>query len=101
MENNEQVRSNIVINEDMTIYNAAAHKPMLLDALAECDELSVDLAQVSEMDTAGFQVLLLVKRESLKANKTVRLLAPSKSVAELLDLYSMANYFGDSVVIPA
>ena len=46
-------------------------------------------------------VLLLAKREALKANKTVRLTAHSKAVTELLDLYNMGSYFGDPMVIPA
>lgn len=91
----------ISISEDMTIYNAAAQKQMLLDALADCDELDIDLSQVSEMDTAGLQILLLTKREAIKANKTVRLSAHSKAVTELLDLYNMASYFGDPMVIMA
>ncbi len=89
------------ICEDMTIYNAAVQKQMLLEALAECDELDLDLSQVAEMDTAGFQVLLLAKREALKAGKAVNLSAHSKAVTELLDLYNMASYFGDPMVIPA
>ncbi|MDX8400232.1 MAG: STAS domain-containing protein [Gallionellaceae bacterium] len=92
---------NIVIEEDMTIYNAAAQKLMLLEALQECQQLDLDLSQVSEMDTAGFQLLLLSKREALKANKTINLTAHSKVVTELLDLYNMASYFGDPLVIPA
>ena len=78
MENPEHARRNMSINEDMTIYNAAMQKTMLLDALAECDELDLDLSQVSVMDTAGFQILLQAKREALKANKTVRLTSHSK-----------------------
>jgi anti-anti-sigma factor len=85
----------------MTIYHAAAQRPMLLEALDDCVELDLDLSQVSEMDTAGFQILLLTKREALKANKTVRLTAHSKAVTDLLDLYNMASYFGDPMVIPA
>jgi anti-anti-sigma factor len=91
----------ITLNQDMTIYHAAAQKPMLLQALDDCSELDLDLSQVSEMDTAGFQVLLLTKREAVKAHKTVRLTAHSKAVTELLDLYNMASYFGDPMVIPA
>ena len=83
----------------MTIYNAAAQKHILLDALADCDELNLDLSGVSEMDTAGFQLLLLIKLEALKANKTVRLTAHSKTVTEMLDLYNMASYFDDQMVI--
>ena len=89
------------IKEDMNVYNAAAQKDMLLKALASCQELDIDLSQVGEMDTAGFQILLLTKREALKANKTVRLTGHSKAVTELIDLYNMASYFGDPMVIPA
>lgn len=89
------------ISENMTIYNAAAQKQMLLDALADCDELDIDLSQVGEMDTAGFQILLLTKRTALKADKTVCLSAHSKAVTDLLDLYNMASYFGDPMVIMA
>jgi ABC-type transporter Mla MlaB component len=74
---------------------------VLLEALAHCEELDLDLSQVSEMDTAGFQVLLLAKRDALKDNKIVRMTAHSKAVTELLDLYNMASYFGDPMVIPA
>jgi anti-sigma B factor antagonist len=94
-------RHQTAIIEDMTIYNAAAQKQMLLDTLAGCDELDIDLSQVSEMDTAGFQILLLTKRTAVKANKTVRLSAHSKAVTDLLDLYNMVNYFGDPMVIMA
>ena len=73
----------MAISEGMTIYNATTQKATLLDALANCDELDIDLSQAGEMDTAGFQILLLTKREALKANKTVRLTAHSKAVTEL------------------
>ena len=101
MQESDLKHRNITISENMTIYNAAAQKLILLDALTQCEELDLDLSQVSEMDTAGFQVLLLAKREALKANKIVRMTAHSKAVTELLDLYNMASYFGDPMVIPA
>ncbi len=90
-------RSNLVISEDMTIYNAATQKEQLLKALADCQELDLDLLKVSEMDTAGFQILLLTKREALKAKKTMRLTAHSTAVTEFLDLFNMASYFGDPI----
>jgi anti-anti-sigma factor len=89
------------VSENMTIYNAPAQKEALLNALDGCQELDIDLSQVGEMDTAGFQILLLTKREALKANKAVRLTGHGKAVTELIDLYNMAGYFGDPMVIPA
>jgi len=91
----------IAIEEDMTIYTASAQKFLLLEAISNCQELDLDLSQVGDIDTAGFQLLLLTKREALKADKVVRITAHSKAVRELLDLYSMSGYFGDPLVILA
>lgn len=89
------------IREGMNIYSAVAQKAMLLKALEGCQELDIDLSQVGEMDSAGFQLLLLAKREAIKAGKSLRLSGHSKAVTELIDLYNMAGYFGDPMVIPA
>jgi anti-anti-sigma regulatory factor len=47
----------------MTIYQAQAQKEQLLAALAATEHLELDLSAVTEMDTAGLQLLLLLKRE--------------------------------------
>lgn len=91
----------LAIKDDMTIYSAAVQKVQLLQAFDASEELDLDLSQVGEMDSAGFQLLILIKREALKAGKPLRLVAHSKAVTELLDLYNMASYFGDPMVIPA
>jgi anti-anti-sigma factor len=91
----------IAVEEAMTIYTASTQKLMLLEAVANCQELDLDLSQVAEMDSAGFQLLMLAKREAAKTYKTLRITAHSKAVRELLDLYNMGSYFGDQLVIPA
>ena len=97
MTRSKQTTHKLIISEDMTIYNAVAQKKQLLDALKECQTLDLDLLKVGEMDTAGFQVLLLAKREAEKYGKKVQLTAHSKPVTELLDLYNMASHFGDPI----
>lgn len=91
----------LVIAEDMTIYHAAAHKQRLLDALVATDRLEIDLSAVSEIDTAGFQLLVLVKREARRLDKQALIVAHSEAVRELLDFYNMAAAFGDPLLIPA
>ena len=91
----------LVIAEDMTIYNAAAQKQGLLDALQGTDRLEIDLSAVSEIDTAGFQLLVLVKREAARLNKTARIVAHSPAVREVVDFFNMAAHFGDPMLIPA
>ena len=84
---------------DMTIYDAPELKETLLNTLAQANNLEINLADVSDMDTAGFQILVLLKREALEKNKTLRLSAHSPVVIEVIDTYHMAAYFGDPLIV--
>ncbi|NMG65533.1 STAS domain-containing protein [Azoarcus indigens] len=91
----------LAIVDDMTIYNAAAQKQTLIEALCGCDELELDLSTVGEIDTAGFQLLILVKREARRLGKQARIVAHSPVVRETVDFFNMAADFGDPMLIPA
>lgn len=75
---------------EMTIYSASDLKPKLLGALADCRELEISAAEVTEMDTSGVQLLLLAKQEAARAGKTLRLVAPSPAVQDVLACYRLA-----------
>jgi anti-sigma B factor antagonist len=92
-------RCKAVVEGSMTIYEAAADKPLLLSALATAKETEIDLSSVDEMDTAGLQLLILVKRESLKAGKILRLIGHSPASLDVLERYNLGSYFGDPVVV--
>ena len=85
----------------MTIYNAEAQKQRMLDALLATERLEIDLSAVSEIDTAGFQLLVLIKREARRLDKEALIVAHSEAVREVLDFYNMAAAFGDPLLIPA
>ncbi len=89
------------IEGDMTIYRAAELKQTLMDGLRNHRQLEFDLSGVTEMDSAGFQLLMLVKREAQDAGKSVRFVAHSQACIEVIDTFSMAAAFGDQLVIPA
>lgn len=89
----------IVIEGDMTIFEASALKDKLLQPLAECVEVEVDLAEVGEMDTAGLQLLLLAKHEANNRNATLRFTGHSQAVLEVLDLCNLIGHFGDPVLL--
>ena len=91
----------ITLGEDMTIYHAAIQKKALIDALHARARLEIDLSAVGEIDTAGFQLLVLVKREAQRLGKQAHIVAHSEAVRELLDFYNMAAEFGDPMLIPA
>ena len=89
------------LTEDLTIYHAVEQKSRLLEALAACDELELDLLQVHEIDTAGLQLLLLLKKEALRCGKHVSIVAHSQAVRAVIDFCNLATEFGDPLVIPA
>lgn len=91
----------LVITADLTIYHALEQKQVLLDALAASDELELNLSQVGEMDTAGLQLLVLLKREAQRSGKQLRIVAHSQAVSSVIDFCNMAAEFGDPLVIPA
>ncbi len=88
------------IEGDMTIYTAAELKTELMIQLAKPGEREIDLSQVSEMDSAGLQILILAKRETARSGNQLRLTGHSRAVLDVLDICNMAFYFGDPVLIP-
>ncbi|OFZ67704.1 MAG: hypothetical protein A2V79_01865 [Betaproteobacteria bacterium RBG_16_56_24] len=91
---------NVSIAGTMTIYDAVADRRKLLDALDGAAEIEIDLSEVTEMDTAGVQLLAMIKREAIKAGKALHLVAHSQASLDVLDRYNLGGFFGDPVVIP-
>lgn len=91
----------VSITHDLTIYHAAALKDELMSKLTEHAVIELDLSQISQIDTAGVQLLMLAKRECQKQDKTLNIVAHSPAVHELMDFYNIAGFFGDPLVIPA
>ena len=91
----------LALDTDLTIYNAEANKHRLVDAVRSAEILDLDLSQVGEMDTAGFQLLILAKREAQRLGHTLNIVAHSPAALEVIEFYNMTAFFGDPVVIPA
>jgi anti-anti-sigma factor len=86
---------------ELGIYAAADLKAALVHALEAATELEIDLAGVSEIDSSGMQLLAAAKRGAVEAGKTLRLANHSPAVIELIELYDLAGWFGDPLVLPA
>ena len=91
----------LAIEQDMTIYQAEALKAELMGSVEQNQVIELDLSRVTEIDTCGIQLLMLAKRECQKQNKTLRIVAHSPRVHELMDFFNIAGFFGDPLVIPA
>lgn len=75
---------------EMTIYSALELKARVLGSLARCAELDVDSADVTEVDSAGLQLLLLAKREARSAGKQLRVSVPSQAMQEALQQFGLS-----------
>jgi anti-anti-sigma factor len=84
---------------ELTIFTAADTRQRLLDAAATGQNLEIDLAHVTEIDLAGLQLMLAVKRQALEQGKALRFVNHSAAVLDVLDLCDLAGYFGDPVVV--
>jgi anti-anti-sigma factor len=89
----------LAIKDELTIYNAADQKSKLLMFLTAGDELEINLANVTEIDTAGLQLLILIKREAAQLAKNLRFTMHSKAVLDVLELANLTGTFGDQVVL--
>jgi anti-anti-sigma factor len=86
------------IDGEMTIYTALACRDQMLDCLQQlqsCDGLDIDLSGVTEVDSAGMQLLIQIRRHGVALGKPVRLLTPSAALQEMISLYRLGAGFDD------
>jgi anti-anti-sigma factor len=88
---------NLLLSFDggLTIFQAAERKPELLHALSLVEHaLSLDLSGIDEIDTAGLQLLLLLKRETQARGQRLDVVAYSPAVLSMFDLLQLHEWFG-------
>lgn len=88
------------IEGEMTIYRAAELKAEVLAAVRPKAALEIDLSGVTEIDSAGVQVLMLAKRAAREQGGELRLVAHSPAVVEVFELLDLAAHFGDALLVP-
>lgn len=99
VEREEDGLCRVAVNGEMTIYAAQELKDELLSPLAQCETVEVNLAGVSEIDSAGLQLLVMAKVEAQTRGKTLSLTGHSPAVLEILNLCDLEGFFGDTVLI--
>jgi len=91
----------ITVDGALNIYCASDTREQLLTALSKGQELEIDLSALEELDTAGIQLMLMLKQEALRLGKGCQFINHSPAVREVMDLLNLASALGDPVVIPA
>ncbi len=85
----------------MTIYTVVTLKEDLLGHLENCKELEVSLEEVSEMDSAGLQLMLVMRLEASRTDKELHFVKHSSAVIDMLETLNLAAHLGDPIVLPA
>lgn len=83
----------LTVEGELTIYTAAEMKEKI-GILLNSESIEIDLAQVSEIDTAGLQLLLLAHRECVKQEKPIVFSNPSEAVLACWSMCNLQETFG-------
>ncbi len=87
------------IDGEFTIYRAAELAPAMkaaLDEIAAGSVLEIDLSEVTEMDSAGVQLLMSAKRSADESGRALRMAGLSPAVDDVFRTLRLASLFGVS-----
>ncbi|WP_328472498.1 STAS domain-containing protein [Actinoplanes sp. NBC_00393] len=75
-----------IVDDELTIITAAEQRERLLTMFGDGSGVRVDLSGITDLDTAGLQLLLLARDEGVRRSVPVEFAEPSPAVAEVLAL---------------
>ena len=85
------------IDGEFTIYRAAELCEGLKSALADTvagSAFELDLGRVTEMDSAGVQLLMAARKSAALQQRELHLVDPSPAVLEVFDTLDLRAHFG-------
>jgi anti-sigma B factor antagonist len=78
---------------ELTVYTATALYAEVLAALDKSARIEeMDLSAVTEIDTAGLQILLLARRSAQAAHRQLQVANPSPAVSGVLELLQLQDF---------
>lgn len=91
--------SRLSLEGELTIYTAAEQKEKLV-ALVKGSPLStLDLSGVTEVDSAGLQLLIMSKLEAERLEHRIEFVNHSDAVIETIELCNLLGLFDDPVIL--
>lgn len=85
----------LALEGELTIYTAAETLARLRESLKGQGVCNLDLSGVTEIDSAGLQLLLWTRRAAAEQGARFHLTARSDVVAEVLAMLELEPVFGD------
>lgn len=87
------------IDGEMTVQRATELKPVLLGALAAPgDEVALDLSGVTELDSAGVQLLFMLKDAAQAQQRRLRVHRASPAAQHVFELLGLTGCFGSAAL---
>lgn len=77
----------IAVEGEMTIYSARELLTDLSKYLDKIKNIEIDLSKVTKIDTSGFQLLSMARKEVESKDKTFKIVKPSIDVTRIFKLY--------------
>jgi ABC-type transporter Mla MlaB component len=75
--------------EEFTVHHVSALAPELISAARTGESVCLDLSAVSHIDTAGIQLLLVLRCEANRSQTQFDFINPSAVVSDMADFYQL------------
>jgi anti-sigma B factor antagonist len=86
------------LSGELTIYEASETWRELQIRLKEHPNLALDLAELTQLDTAGVQVLYQLKQQAKAQGQDLPIQRHSAAVLEVFSVLNLASAFGDPLL---
>lgn len=91
LDQQQVINSALRVHGEMTIYRAGeVAQTLLAEVRAHAGDVSLDLSEVTEFDTAGLQIVLMARRLAEAGGRRLDVVQPSECVLEVLQLCNVA-----------
>ena len=92
----------IRVSGELTMHHAETIAPLLLASLPTDGSVAqLDLSDVSEIDTAGLQLLMAAHRETVNRFTSLTIVAASQAVRDTLELFRQDSLLAPPAPAPA
>lgn len=88
-----------LVTGELTIYQAAGVREQLAALVNEHSNAELDLAGVTEFDSAGVQLLLVLKQKARQLGGEWALVNHAQAVTDVLETLNLAAQLGDPLLL--